>query len=344
MTTNNIFSVITTIQSPTACVRRLCERLNPLHIPLIVMGDKKGPWEYDAPGTELFTLTQQVGLPYSLAQLLPTGHYVRKNLGYLLAISRGAQCIYETDDDNAPNESWQLRDVTTGARQVTTGGWYNVYRLFSDDNIWPRGLPLDKVTSPIPDQQLGAIPQQNIYAPIQQGLANGSPDVDAVWRLVLDREFQFRPGPSVLLPRNTWCPFNSQTTWWWPSAFALMYLPSYCSFRMTDIWRSFIAQRCLWEFAEGVVFHGPEVNQERNLHNLMRDFTDEVPGYLQNARIAGILESLSLKTGPSKVEENLLTCYEALVKTGIFPETELPLVKAWLTDLRKVASQQYDVS
>jgi hypothetical protein len=33
---------------------------------------------------------------------------------------------------------------------------------------------------------------QRINAPIQQGLADGSPDVDAVWRLLFDREVAFR--------------------------------------------------------------------------------------------------------------------------------------------------------
>ena len=51
-----------------------------------------------------------------LAKLLPVGHYVRKNLGYLLAMSAGAACIYETDDDNAPNAAWRPREVTTAAR------------------------------------------------------------------------------------------------------------------------------------------------------------------------------------------------------------------------------------
>jgi len=104
---------------------------------------------------------------------------------------------------------------------------------------------------------------------------------------------------------------------------------------MTDIWRSFIAQRCLWEFAEGIVFHGPEVDQERNVHNLMRDFSDEVPGYLQNARIADILQGLALKPGATSVGENLIFCYEALIEAGIFPAEEKSLVSAWVADLRQ---------
>ena len=170
-------------------------------------------------------------------------------------------------------------------------------------------------------------------APIQQGLANGAPDVDAVWRLVLDRPIDFEAGrPSVWLPPRTYCPFNSQTTWWWPVAYPLMYLPSYCSFRMTDIWRSFVAQRCLWEIDCGLVFHAAEAVQLRNPHNLLRDFKDEVPGYLENDRICQVLNARPLAAGEPHVGANLRACYAALVGAGLIPADELPLVDAWLAD------------
>src|SRR5581483_5657775 len=102
--------------------------------------------------------------------------------------------------------------------------------------------------------------------------------------------------------------FNSQTTWWWPEAFPLLYLPSFCSFRMTDIWRSFVAQRCLWELGHGLVFHASEVIQERNQHNLLRDFGDEVSGYLQNSRLTAALQELRLQPGPAAAGANLIAC------------------------------------
>ena len=173
-------------------------------------------------------------------------------------------------------------------------------------------------------------------APIQQGLADNSPDVDAVWRLVMDRPLTFDEGPSVLLPPGTWCPFNSQSTWWWPSAFPLMYLPSHCSFRMTDIWRSFVAQRCLWELGHGLVFHAAEVVQERNPHDLAKDFELEVPGYLHNASITGALGNLELRPGAGAVADNLIRCYESLVTGGHLPTEELDGVRAWLDDLETV--------
>ena len=146
-------------------------------------------------------------------------------------------------------------------------------------------------------------------------------------------EITFEPAESILLPPGAWCPFNSQSTWWFPVAFPLLYLPSRCSFRMTDIWRSFVAQRCLWELGQGVVFHGPEVVQERNVHNLMRDFEQEVPGYLGNRRLAAALERAPLRGGDEHVAANVLACYEALVREGFFPSEECGLLELWIEEV-----------
>ncbi len=102
---------------------------------------------------------------------------------------------------------------------------------------------------------------------------------------------------------------------------------------MTDIWRGFVAQRCLWEMGKGLVFHPPEVVQHRNVHDLMSDFRDEVPGYLSNEEIVRRLARLELAPGPAAAGENLLRCYERLCADGFLPGDELPLVDAWLRDL-----------
>lgn len=339
------YSVLTTIQRPTDCVRRLAAQLSSSGGRLVVIGDSKGPDQFllndvdgfSADQLTFLSLENQLQSGSELSRMLPTKHYSRKNLGYLHALRSGATCIYETDDDNGPLDSWKPRsEHVTNVRAVRSANdgapaWVNVYREFSEQNIWPRGLPLDRIHGTNQtDPSSGTNP---VWAPIQQGLADGSPDVDAIWRLVLDREFRFEERESVILPRGQWCPFNTQSTWWWPAVYALLYVPSNCSFRMCDIWKSFIAQRCLWELGTGVVFHAAEVWQERNVHNLLRDFNDEVPGYQQNNRIAEILEGVALESGTSNVSSNLKACYRALVREDIFPEKELQLVDAWLTDL-----------
>ena len=333
-------AVVTTIQPPTEPVRQLIRRLGQLDAQLIVIGDKKGPAEYELNGVQFLSLTRQLELDLKLAKKLPTGHYARKNIGYLIAMQGNASCIYETDDDNAPLGSWNSREETVDAHAVDQDGWINVFRSFSSATIWPRGFPLDEVGQSLSRGPALSGKATRVRAPIQQGLANHSPDVDAIWRLVLDKPFEFEPGRSVWLRRGSWCPFNSQSTWWFPVAYPLMYLPSYCSFRMTDIWRSFIAQRCLWELDLGLVFHQAEVLQERNQHDLMRDFKDEVPGYTRNKELVSVLEGLQLARGTEEVGANLLTCYEALVTAEFFPSTELTLVKTWLSDLKRVEGDQ----
>ncbi len=333
-----IVAVLTTIQEPTNCVRELGEAFDKINARVIVVGDKKGPTRFSLPSADFYSLEDQANLPYQLAGLLPTGHYSRKNLGYLIAFSRGVECIYETDDDNAPLPNWACRTENTAAQKTEPRPWLNVYRLFTNELIWPRGFPLDRVRDAETYRHDTGTAAQTVRAPIQQGLANGAPDVDAAWRLLLDRPFDFDAGQSVWLPPQTYCPFNSQTTWWWPAAYPLMYLPSFCSFRMTDIWRSFIAQRCIWELGLGLVFHGPEVYQLRNPHNLMRDFKDEVSGYLGNDQIVGILNQCSLLPGAGNVGENLRRCYQALSEAKIFPPEEMKLVNAWLNDVASTAS------
>lgn len=326
-------AVLTTIRPPTESVRRLSDRMAAAGGAIVVAGDRKGPASYDLPGTVFLDLETQTRGPFLLARRLPTGHYARKNIAYLEALRLGAECLYETDDDNAPLSGWRLRPETVaGARHLAGPGWVNAYRLFSEDpDIWPRGFPLERLNDPAPRAAKGPA---GVRAPVQQGLANGSPDVDAVWRLAQDRAFDFDARPPLALAPGQWCPFNSQSTWWRPAAFPLLYIPSFCSFRMCDIWRGFVAQRCLWAMGVGVVFHAAEVRQERNPHDLRRDFEEEIPGYRYNARIAGILTDLSLAPGEAAVADNLLACYAALIEAGILPAEERALVEDWLADLR----------
>jgi hypothetical protein len=331
---NVAFSVLTTVQAPTLSVAALARAGQRYGMPLLAVGDRKSPsveWERPA---EFLSLDVQKGMNSRLTKLLPLDHYSRKNMGYLEAIARGATVIFDTDDDNAPLPGWRRRNARTQARKVSNKGWVNVYRLFSSEFVWPRGLPLECLQ----ECQRGSLDLTNVTSlvcPIQQGLVQGSPDVDALWRLLFDQELLFNDEPSVWLGPGTWCPFNSQSTWWFEDAFCLLYLPSFVTFRMTDIWRSFIAQRCLWELDCGIVFHSPESVQERNVHNLLHDFEEEISGYLHNNRIVSILERVQLSRGTDVIAANLHRCYEALVTAGIIPASELPLVEAWLSDLGK---------
>jgi hypothetical protein len=144
---------------------------------------------------------------------------------------------------------------------------------------------------------------------------------------------------TIVLSEGTFCPFNSQNTIWWPDAFVLLYLPCTVSFRMTDIWRSFIAQICLYRAGKNIAFGQATMSQDRNEHNLLKDFADETPGYLNNSKIMELLSNIRLLDNPHQIGPNMRTCYERLVEEQIVSEDELHLVDLWLKDIKEFSKK-----
>jgi hypothetical protein len=329
------FLIVTTISRPNNVLQSLAKGCLSEGWKFIIVGDTKSPPDFNLEGSQYYDIAEQKTTGFQYSELCPYKHYARKNIGYLLAIKFGAERIVETDDDNFPLvEFWSQKDMNVMSKVLDQDGWINVYKYFTDSIIWPRGLPLDKIHSSI--TPIDNLPESLVCCPIQQGLANQNPDVDAIYRLVLPLPIVFKENIKITLGNGSWCPFNSQNTVWFPPAYPLMYLPAYCSFRMTDIWRSFIAQRICWENGWNVLFHSPTVYQERNLHNLMQDFSDEVPGYINNEKIVNALMNINLKSGEKNIPDNMRICYEKLVDLGIFGKEEIHLLKSWLVDLSQI--------
>ena len=323
--------VITTINAPTKAVIDFAEGARPRGVDVVLIGDEKSPKDFAQDGARYFSLQAQRDSGFTYGRIAPARHYARKNVGYLEAIRAGAEVIVDTDDDNIPLDSfWAPRTKNLAARRVDGASWVNVYAYYTDAPIWPRGLPLDQVRKQPPSLTTAAAP---VYCPIQQGLANENPDVDAIYRLVLPLPIDFRDEAPVALGPGTWCPFNSQNTTSFPDAFPLLYLPYYCSFRMTDIWRSLVAQRIAHVNGWAIGFHKATVYQVRNEHNLMRDFADEVPGYLHNENIRAALDTLDLPAGADEVPQAMRLCYAKLVQMSLVGEGELGLLDAFLADL-----------
>jgi hypothetical protein len=327
--------VVTSIASPNGALKELARGCRQYGVEFFVIGDESSPAHFELEGCRFYDLKEQVELGFTIAGQCPTRSYARKNIGYLLAMRAGASVLIETDDDNFPRaEFWAPRQRKQLARLMSDTGWVNIYRYFTDANIWPRGLPLESINSAIP--QYDALEKKEVDCPIQQGLCDENPDVDAIYRLALPLPQSFRKDRRVVLGNNSWSPFNSQNTTWWSEAFPLLYLPAYCSIRMTDIWRGFVAQRIAWTNDWSVVFHEPTVWQERNEHNLLRDFEDEVPGYLNNKKICAALGSLALQPGLANLYDNLRLCYAELVRMKMIGEAELDLLEAWIADIEQI--------
>lgn len=326
--------VITTINPPTSAVRRLARWVG-CGWAVVVVGDKKTPTNWQVDGVTYLSPGEQKRLFPDLADLLLYGHYARKNLGYLYAMAQGARVIIDTDDDNAPYDDFGRELKATVTADLLVGpGWINIYSHFSRQaRLWPRGLPLDAIRA------RGRIvaTRRRLRCPVQQYLANGDPDVDAIYRLTVGRNVRFlRRSRPLALDHGTWSPFNSQNTVFFAAAFPLLYLPSHVSFRMTDIWRSLVAQVCLHHGGEFVSFHAATVWQERNPHDLMKDFELETSGYLRNREIMESLRRAILKVAPNAdTGTRAAALWREMVRIGAVPSREMKLFAAWRDVLQR---------
>lgn len=321
--------VITSINPPTIAIKKFCQLKN---TSLIVVGDNKTPSNWKNNNTSFLSIQDQHNKYPLLSKIVSQNHYARKIFGYLEAIKSNPEFIYETDDDNIPTANFpNFRFTKFNLDELSSDlPTINIYSMFTKKNIWPRGLPLSSINKPhsITKKKV------KVYPYIQQGLCNLDPDVDAIYRLTIGELITFDENKQYSIGKHTYSPFNSQNTLFHKKFFSLMYLPSTVSPRATDIWRSYIAQRILWEFDSNLIFLSPSVYQERNIHNLMTDFSQELEVYQKVDEIIKILNDLPTLKG--SVEEMLLRVYKELVNRQLFDNEELEIVKVWLKELKNI--------
>lgn len=224
----------------------------------------------------------------------------------------------------APNNT-TTSGLAARAFQCHDKGFVNLYRVFSDSQIWPRGIPpmhasIDKIPSLNPGQV------ENLQVAVVQGLVDNDPDVDAYYRLNVSKDpfcFEKNQEFEVTLGVSSVCPFNTQNTFWVdPEMFYALYLPTTVTFRYTDILRGFVAIYQLWKSGKTIKFTGPSAYQIRNEHDLTKDYESEVPMYETAERVIQLLES--------NRDANLSDVYRLLAEDGIVEKSEIEVVEEWM--------------
>lgn len=325
--------VVTTINYPSAALKKLAT-LPDWH--LVVVGDRKTPQDWHLENCEFLSIEKQQTLNYEIIKLLPENHYCRKNIGYLYAISHGAQLIYETDDDNELIDSIiALPDedecVEVNAQYKTS---INIFGYFGQPKVWPRGFPLDQIADSC-NYQVNKISQQRWG--VIQGLINKDSDVDAIFRLTQYKDIYFENKTPCVLPAGVFCPFNTQNTIFSYKSFWGLMIPTTTSFRVCDIWRSYIVQRLLWDLDLRLCFTSPTAIQERNPHNLFKDFCDEQDLYLKSGSLIQFL--LNWRSEAVNFPDRMKSLIQELVAAEYLKNDEVAMIDAWTRDLTKLGYQ-----
>jgi hypothetical protein len=321
------YIVMTSIHYPTAAVRSFSSLKDTR---LIVVGDKKTPSDWSCENVLFLPVGKQDQIGRHLHNVLPYNHYCRKMLGYLHAMEMNARGIIDVDDDNHPKPGFSFPAFEGKYDKVPKNqGFINIYQYFTDQKIWPRGLPLRSINKNY--ELCNGTTVLDCKVGVWQGLADGRPDVDAIYCLVDDRPCTFAERPPIVLSEGTFSPFNTQNTIIRKELFPLMYLPAHVTFRFTDILRGLIAQPIMWLYGFHLGFSEATVTHERNPHDYFNDFLSEIPMYQHTERVVEIAEKVVCrKYSPS---ENLFITYEALVNAGIADKLEMTVLAAWIKDI-----------
>ncbi len=332
------YLIITTINKPNKILKRidiLCKKYN---LNVIVIGDKKSPLNFNLRYSNYFNLKKQKNFNFGFAKNCPINSYSRKNIGYLLAMSKGADIIIDSDDDNIPKKNFFTNfNRHQICLKLSNKKWVNVYNYFLKSNklIWPRGFPLDEINKKSIIKGI----KKKTDIPIQQYLTEIDPDVDAIYRLILSKQnLKFKKKIPLAISSNSFTPFNSQNTRWFKVSFPLLYLPSYCSFRSSDILRSFIALRILQNCGMSLGYFSPSNFQIRNKHNLIKDFEDENILYLDTKKIVNSIYKTKIPKDKKFMLKALYIIYKKLIQIHVFPKKEMLLLKKWINDVMKMDS------
>ena len=365
------WGVITTIFTPSEAVGRFTYLTEWC---LVIVADKEKPESYIFHTTRgvdqrvvFLTAKDQENIGSEFVKSLPWHSFGRKNVGYLFAVANGAEVIFDFDDDNmlkfwiqgatTDTDLWidKYADMNKPLLVRAAGGknlFFNPYPcLNSPADIWPRGFPLSLSRNHCYSEQT-VISEEKIdhkTIGVLQSTADHSPDVDAVLRLVANEEledFAFQRPPSekysslpLFLEMGTYSPYNAQATLHFSRAFHALYLPVTVAGRVSDIWRSYVAQAIFsitetrWGFLPR-----PLVVQDRNPHSNMADFSAEIPLYTQVEQLINFLEkwTTKMKSRVWTFEKTVENLWVELFERGFVEAEDVTNMQLWLIALSEV--------
>lgn len=276
---------------------------------------------------------------------VPFNHFSRKNVGYLYAVQHGARFVFDFDDDNdlkkAPDGSPlpplpPAVEVAAAKLAVPAGRALNPYPLLrpTEDGAWPRGFPLEDLrefagasAAPLPPAFDAA--RVGVY----QSVADGDPDVDAVYRLTRRVPFNFTGETIFVAPAGAAAPYNAQATVHAYDALWAALLPRTVAGRVSDIWRSYLAAPIFGRLGLSVAFTPPRVRQVRNAHDYLADMDAEADLYFKGGKLVDFLKEWDGADRHDTVPEIMEALWIAAYERTYVELGDVLLVRRWLAHL-----------
>lgn len=320
---------------------------------VLAVGDSHTRNDWEVRGAIFLSVEHQATLGYRILAHVPYNSNLRKSVGYLFAIQHGAKMIYDADENASVlggNLSKVFDTELTGPKSrkenilqyvyIHNRTTVNPYIHFGQRSVWPRGLPLECISNINPDIYYGQVSSGQQY--IQQGLANGFPDIDSVFyhtRKSASGSFDINFDPHALpvaLPQGTMAPINNVNTLFHAPAFWALMLPVSVKPPVSDIMRGYWAQRLLWEVGGYLVIYPPSIYRKDVQKPL--SFEDEKDLHDNVERLTEFLVAWTSKK--PTLFERVLDLSHSVAKAGFWTPQDVDYTVAWLQDLVSVGYSQ----
>lgn len=297
------FIVTTTINAPTKALRRFASMND---WTLIVVADQATPVEqYRSLDCVLYSVAEQERDYPLLSRMLGWQTIQRRNVGFLKALSLGADIVATVDDDNIPTKTWGENLVVGQEISATSYLASEVFDPVSVTNypsLWHRGFPIQLLKQRDTESQL-----ERFFVDVEASFWNGDPDVDAICRMEHAPNCLFDDDDFPFTSRQP-SPFNSQNTFLTRKALSEYFVFPFVG-RMDDIWAAYYLQILGYR----VCYSRPSVTQERNEHDLSRDFDLEILGYQKTLEFIRSIQS-SKSSLKNYIGERSFDAYQEYLK------------------------------
>ncbi len=215
--------------------------------------------------------------------LIPYNSDNRRNIGYLMAVEKGADILVAVDDDNfVSKDDWYDGHRLVGSRGrfrtvACSNGWFNPCGLMDyepERTIYARGYPYHKRW----DHSRQTYTTEEGRVVLNGGLWLNDPDVDSLTRLTEPVRAVRVNEERVMLARGVLSPINTQNT-----AFHRDIVPAFYFVpvgdpvgglpveRYGDIWAGYFAKKLIDHLDDRITFGLPACDHRRNVHRLLHD-------------------------------------------------------------------------
>jgi len=262
--------------------------------------------------------------PYFL-NVIPYNTDNRRNIGFLLALEKGADIIISIDDDNyvrMDEDFYESHSIVGENRTLleidSENRWFNICSMMETEpkrTIFPRGYPYFRR---VVDNKLESRYTEAFIA-VNAGLWLEDPDVDSISRLNEKIRTTKIISENIMLARYTFSPINTQNTALYRDViYSYYYILMNESIkglkldRFGDIWSGLFCKHIVDAMDHRASFGTPVAVHKRNKHNLLKDLEQEIMGITINEDITQLLEnnpfvSTSYKDGYLNLIDLLLT-------------------------------------